>query len=351
MRIKLAILLMIFFCSCGSKRTNDSSYSDSIIKIDLLSEPGPKVQKLSEFAANIEYIPIQTTKNSLMGNFISKIVTMGKRIYLKNTNEILCFDTDGKFLFKLNKSGRGPEEYTNIGDFDISSDNKSIIIRSQKRLIVYEISDFGFTFQSSVTLQDPAPYLIGMVPETDNVFMAIGPFTGSEPTLSLMVNTTGDTINFKPNCYKYENVRKRNSMALNEMLVYSFENMVCFKEKFSDTVFYADAKDNYFKPRVIFDSHGTLVTPEMRGGSQEVSINTTYVPYVLETSRYIFYWYFKGDPLNGILFDKRTNKKYKLDSPTDMKVKLPDDIAGGPDFTIEFIAVGVGFFHLLMRSH
>ena len=73
------------------------------------------------------------------------------------------------------------------------------------------------------------------------------------------------------------------------------EIMVCFKEEFSDTVFYVDAKDNSFKPRIIFDSHGTLMTPSMRGGSEPVGNNTTWVAYIFETSRYVFYWYFKGN--------------------------------------------------------
>ena len=56
-----------------------------------------------------------------------------------------------------------------------------------------------------------------MVPETNNVFMAIPPWRGTELTLSLLINTSGDTIHYKPNCYKYKMVRKDNFLALNEM--------------------------------------------------------------------------------------------------------------------------------------
>lgn len=339
MRTRLLILAMIFFCSCSSRRSDDSSNSNSVLEIDLDSEPSSTLKKLSEFATNIEYIPLQTTESSLMGRFSLKIVNTDKRIFILNSGEILCFNLDGKFLFKFNKSGRGPEEYSNIADFDLSSDNKILTILSSlnHKLIVYTISDKGFTFQRSITLKDPTPYLVNMVPETDNAFLAIPPWRGTEPTLSLLINMLGDTIYFKPNCYKYENVRKSNFMALNEMLVYSNGTETCFKEKFSDTVFYVNAKDNSFKPWIIFDSHGTLVTPEMRGGSEKVGNNTTYVPYVLETSRYIFYWYFKGEPLNGILFDKSTKTKLKLESQNDLKIALPDDLSGGPDFNIEYI--------------
>src|SRR5665648_105250 len=243
MKTIILIILTLFTCSCGRKSTNETSNADSAIEIDLLSEPESTVTKLSEIATNVEYIPLQTTESSLISSFVLKIVSIDNRIYIQNSGlggEILCFDIDGKFLFKLDKTGRGPEEFLSITDFDVSSDNKILIILSilNHKLLVYGISDMGFTFQRSITLKDPAPYRVSIVPETDNAFLAIPPWRGTEPTLSLLINTIGDTIHLKPNCYKYKMLRKRNYRASNEMHVYSFGNMVCFNEEYSDTVFY-----------------------------------------------------------------------------------------------------------------
>jgi len=210
--------------------------------------------------------------------------------------------------------------------------------------VIYGISDTGFTFQNSVSLKDPAPYKLGMVPETNNAFLAIPPWRGTEPTLSLLINTLGDTIHFKSNCYKYKKVIKTNAIASAEMLVYSIGNMVCFKEEFSDTVFYANAKDNFFKPRMIFDSHGTLFTSAMRGGSDIPGKDVTRIDYIYETSRYVFCWYWTSESLNGFLFDRKIKKKYnffKVYAKDDFKSEilkngLKDDLGGGPDFNIEF---------------
>lgn len=51
----------------------------------------------------MEYIPLQTTKNSLLGEFAVKIVSVDDKIYIKNSGlggDIMCFDIEGKFLFK-----------------------------------------------------------------------------------------------------------------------------------------------------------------------------------------------------------------------------------------------------------
>ncbi len=342
MRIKLLAFVMIIFCFCGRKSTNEKKDSNSVLIIDLLSEPESGIKKLSEFASNIEYIPLQTAENSLMGSVRHKIEYLDKRIYIENIegifkSGILCFNLDGKFLFKIENTGRGPEEYTFINDFDVSPDNKNITILSRNKLLLYGISDTGFTFQRSIALKDPAPGRISMVPETDKTFLAIPPRRGTESTLSLLKNTGGDTIYFKPNCYKYNMVRKINYRAENEMLVYSFGNAVCFKEAFSDTVFYADAKGNSFKPRMIFDSHCTLMTPEVRGGLETSGNHANIIANIFETTRYVFYYYISSGPTpNRYLFDKKTKTRYKLEIDSELESKVKDDLIGGLDFNIEF---------------
>jgi hypothetical protein len=341
MRTGLLISLMIIFCSCGRKDTNDSSDADSIIEIDLLSEPESKVKKLSEFAANIEYIPLQTTENSLMSsNNVRKIINTNKKIYINNFEGILCFNMDGKFLFKLDNRGRGPGEYTSIFDFDISSDNKYLTIPNYSKLLLYGISDTGFSFQRTLTLKDPFLYKARIVPETENIFLPIPPWRGTEQTLSLLINLFGNTIHFKPNIYKYKMVR-RTGEGIDEMQVYSIGKMVCFKEEFSDTVFYIDAKNSSFKPRLILNSHGTIITPERRGGLETAKEVRSSVNNIFETSRYVFYLCYIRDNQNRflenrILFDKKTKIKYKLDIES-RKSQLMDDLIGGPDFNIDYL--------------
>jgi len=343
----MLILAVIIFSSCDNKKSNDSNNSDSVIRIDLLSEPKSTLTKLSECASNVEYIPLQTTKNSLLGEFSVKIVSVDNKIYIKNSGlggEIMCFDIAGKFLFKLQNLGRGPEEYTSITDFDVSSDNRILTVLSNidRKFLVYGISDTGYSFRKSFSMKEPLPLTIGMVPETDYVFLAIEPYYITAPTLSLLINSNGDTIHYKPNFYRSR--QDKSSGFARTALIYQFEKILCFKELFSDTVFNVDAKEKTFKPRIIFDTHGTLNTPEMVGHPERVGDHTTSIFGIYETSRYVFYYYWEYRIKNCRLFDKLTKTIYNLDIgtinetianiPRDVDIiQLQDDIIGGPDFT------------------
>jgi hypothetical protein len=340
---------MIFLWSCGRHTTNEKSNDNSVIEIDLFSKPASSVKALSDFANNIEYIPLETTKNSLIGPIIRKTLYINNRIYILNSGfdgKILCFDIDGKFLFKINNKGRGPEEYDFVTDFDVSSDNRNLTILSSsaRKFLTYGITDTGFNFQRSIKLKDPTPWRFSLVPGTDKAFMAIPSWTGTEPTLSLLISTFGDTLNFKPNHFKYNKIQEGQggSRSISDLLVYRYGNLVCFKEEFSDTVFYVDQKDNSFKPRILFNTHNTYFNLDMKSGAKKIIDNTTtYIPNIFETSRYIFYWYYtmiveqKVINLYGFLFDKKTGTKYAFDVGEDRKIKLRDDLSGGPDFNIE----------------
>lgn len=347
MRSVIVFLLTIYTCSCGIERTNDSADAKKILVIDLLSKPASEITKLSEIAEDIEYIPLQTTPGSLIGPFILKIIKRDDRIYLRNSGldgEILCFSIGGKFLYKISNIGRGPEEYTSATDFDVSSDNKTLFVLSpaNHKLVLYDITNTGFTFQKSVSLKNPVPYKFGIVPGTNNALLAIPPWMGNEPALSVLINTAGNTLWMKPNCYKF--VKKTGTIASSEMLVYSIPDMVCFKEEFSDTVFYVDARSASSYPRMIINTHGTLATSAMRGGTEIPGRDATRIDYIFETTRYVFFWYLTTESLNGILFDRKTEKKYNLNkiNPNDdlqsqlQKQGLKDDLSGGPDVKIEF---------------
>ncbi len=341
MRTKLLIILVTVFCSCGRKSTNEANNADAVIKIDLLSEPESENIKVSDIATAIEYIPLQTNEGALIKT-ITKIVACDNKIYIRNRyDDILCFSKEGNFLYNLNKIGRGPGEYTFIRDFDISSDNKTLVVLSSGNIIVFNNTGAEFVFNKSINLKQPFPSKISMIPGINNILLAIDPFTGAEQSLSILINTDGDTLNYIPNHYMFAKVDKHMQM-INESLHYKFENSVCFKEEFSDTVFFVNKESDRFQPRLIFDSHGKGFLPRIRYDKEYAKSHSGenyWVYLIIETPRFIIYTYEHNKTRNKMLFDKLVNKKFKIGQQNlgeDFKSTLKDDINGGPAYDPTF---------------
>jgi len=335
MRIKLLIVLIILFCSCNRQGTFESRKSDIPLVIDLLSEPESEVARLSDISTNVQYFPLQTTPSSLVGN-VDKIVTCGNNIYIKNSySEILCFDQKGNFLFKLNKTGRGPGEYKYITDFDISSDDKTLVALSNGKILIFNINDYEFVFEKSINLNPPFPSKIDFIPETNNILLSIDPMTGLEKSLTLVIDINGDTIHFKPNYYRFDKKDKFIRGMANESLHYKFRKVLCFKEEFCDTVYFVDKESNNFLPRLIIDSHGKGLSPIIRYNSEYARNHANqiyWVKSIMETSRFIIYTYEYNMSRYKVLYDKSNEKKFQVAYMDALK----DDIIGGPSLDLNF---------------
>jgi len=346
MRTKLLIFLMIIFCSCGRKSTKEAINAGSVRVIDLISEPESEFTRVSDIATDLVYIPLQTTNNSLI-RFINKIETLDNKIFIKSSSEILCFDNKGNFLYKLSKSGRGPEEYMDIFDFDISSDNKTLVTLSyiDKKISVFNNNSTEYIFNKSINLNPLVSSIskvskISLIPETTNILLSVDPNTGSERALSILISTDGDSVNFKSNCYMIEKEYKPNSYMVNMSLHYKYENKVCFKEFFSDTVFFVNRKTNEFQPGLIFDSHGMGVSTRIRYDREYARSHAAeyyWVNYIIETPGYIIYTYEHNRGFHRMIYDKSLNKKYKIA----FEDALTDDINGGPVFDLDFYSENV----------
>ena len=82
-----------------------------------------------DLADSISIVQLETTNESLIKS-ISKVIPYKSRFYIldKNLQVVLCFSSSGKFLFKINKKGRGPEEYEYVGDIYIDNFNDQLLL-------------------------------------------------------------------------------------------------------------------------------------------------------------------------------------------------------------------------------
>lgn len=106
--------------SCSIKEGSSS------ISVDL-----DKTDKVSIFdlADSISIVQLETTNESLI-KYVSNVIPYKNRLYVfdYSSQNIFCFSSTGQFLFKINKKGRGPEEYEYLESFNIDNINDQLLL-------------------------------------------------------------------------------------------------------------------------------------------------------------------------------------------------------------------------------
>lgn len=133
-KLFVSFVLLVFMIGCKTGHQEGFQYNFSV---DPVAVDQPEYESMVK---SIEYIPLETTKKSLVGDVTSLYVADG-RIYINSDRKkVLCFGEDGKFLFKIGNRGRGNGEY--ISPFSISVENGIVYVLCQHtgRLLCYDAS-------------------------------------------------------------------------------------------------------------------------------------------------------------------------------------------------------------------
>lgn len=103
----LSIVLILASWHCGRKKIEENK----VLIFDLDNCKTEIDLKLSNLADSCRLIPLETTNESLLGDWI-RVLHIGKEfiIILENRSGIYKFRSDGKFVRKLVSVGRGPGE-------------------------------------------------------------------------------------------------------------------------------------------------------------------------------------------------------------------------------------------------
>jgi hypothetical protein len=74
-------------------------------------------------------VKLELTDESLIGE-IDKLDVFEDRIYIMDmmTSSLFVFDINGKYLFKINNVGQGPQEYIQLDFFDIDRKNRQLVL-------------------------------------------------------------------------------------------------------------------------------------------------------------------------------------------------------------------------------
>jgi hypothetical protein len=150
----------------------------------------------------LSYTPLETHPEALMRG-VNYLKTGNRKFYINTVLEILCFDRSGKFLYKLDQKGRGPDEYLYLSDYDINpAKNQLLVLTTGKKLNFYDETKNGF-FISGYPDLNTQPRYCDFLPDQDNILLSFTASTGENKYQCVCISSEGDTLFKRPNFYRF----------------------------------------------------------------------------------------------------------------------------------------------------
>ncbi len=133
-KIILAWLIFAFLPECNNPVEINHVQSEII---DIPEESNGHLLNDS-LTTNFRIIPLETKENCLISE-IRRLIIAHDKFYIQDdrTRSILIFNQEGKFLYKIDKLGKGPGEYTQLLDFNVDKKG-NIFILEWLRIIKYD---------------------------------------------------------------------------------------------------------------------------------------------------------------------------------------------------------------------
>lgn len=235
----LSVLINVIF-ACNS---SISQQDNTIVPYILKQETSNSKNKLSElFTNHYRVIPLETNKECLVGR-IDKIIKRDSIFYiLSNDSKIQSFDYEGQHLSTFENIGRGPDEYTYIGDFDIYDHNgkKEIWLCDMDCIKIYNEIDM----QHVKTIH--YPFVINKFKKTTDDHILL--MTGQNKTLISLSDLSGNIID---SCL----TTKVTNTMLKPMQFIPYKDKLIYQFDFTNGCMIYDQKHSKFQ-------QGFIVAPE-----------------------------------------------------------------------------------------
>ncbi len=311
MKKEIITLTIILFITAGLVGCKQSDTTD-FITVDVTKNYPKKELVLQDFM-DVEYIPLETNNEFVTNGVVMAIGN--KFILVKNRSrdgDIFVFDRKtGKALRKINRKGKGPEEYTYITDIVLEEEKNEIFINSMttKKIFVYDL--FG-NFKRSFNHTEGARYINIFNYDTDNlicynelVYYKGGENRGSESyhvIISKQDGTITRNISIPFDVIKAPLVKdggRTVSIAVPPIIPY--HDTWLLVETSSDTVYNYIPKENKLTPFLV---KSPTENPEIL-----LTMGTL-------TERYYFFSIIKkefdftkgrGFPIAGLMYDRQAN--------------------------------------------
>jgi hypothetical protein len=269
----------------------------------------PQEMLLSTLAADIEYIPLETTPDCLLKDPLKIQATVFDRYVIVNSGGMKLFDRKGKYLRSIGSRGKGPQEYLSSSRFalDEKSEKVYILDDQQHKVIVYHLDGtFGASFPiaknaSRIVAGPPGRIGIMYLPWTDDA---------QDTARFEWINETGRILATVP---LYVGRPKDGGEAWGiAARLYWHQDRLLFAEWPFDTAYYL-RDDRAWTPVWTIDPGKGKMPREVSLDQYRWSAernNFTMLVLNYESSRYLFFDGELKDQYGMVLYDKSTSKAY-----------------------------------------
>jgi hypothetical protein len=269
--------------------------------IDLEKDIGNiKSIPLSTIGSKLEYIPLETDSECLIER-VSNVFVTDSFIFVSDYDRLLLFDINGNYIRQIGTKGRGPGEYTSVGDFIIDNEQREIYILSSRMVLVY---DFEGRFKRDFNLDFPGRQFI--MDENDNLILH--PFNIPQPTTDTVYSwyiydKTGTIRTKLLNTLK----RVNGGVIVPFSPLYTYNGTPHFMEFGVDTLYnYANNQKTAY---AIFH-YGNMKFPPDPTMSEVPGIDgKIWISDIRETKKLLFVnvWWNMSGPISNCVFDKKSS--------------------------------------------
>ena len=240
----LFLILSVVACSCSEMKDKPVRVSEVKVSVDAASASVP----VSEIASSS--LLLLPTNDSLIIDEINHIHNTSEYICLSDVSAVYQFTYDGRLVNQLRKQGSGADEYLNVSDFSIDSQNNLWILSRTTQAL------FKYNWEGNLLKKlkvDLWPQNICLL-DDDHLLL----YTGNEENssgqqLHLLNVSTGQIEK------AYKPIDKSQASYLhvksNNMFRRCDDRSICFHQLFNDTVYHLTPEQLTAEYVVNWDGH------------------------------------------------------------------------------------------------
>lgn len=128
MPMKPTIFILCFILFTCYKNSNARDHNIPDVKTFTFKEAGGVLEDTVFFKSK-KIIPLETNDLALIGQ-IDRICMAEDTLFVldQQSNSVIVYDKDGKYINRIRNVGKGPKEYINIGDISVDNLNKELVV-------------------------------------------------------------------------------------------------------------------------------------------------------------------------------------------------------------------------------